>query len=300
VAELDIVASEIADVPNAVCVQITGIVDVTTEDKLKDKLDALVKSGFARFLLNLGGLQFLNSNGFAALVALSDKLRELGGSLVLQDVPEEIDEMATFLGLREFFAIAQNADDAFSKLKRVRDTGSFVPLAAQAESDPEIRLSSLGPAPAPSPYEARIRKETKILRRGNTDKTIKDEPIKRFVTAQYVSSVELHKYYPLRIIINKTGVAAQPAEANVAQVASGEPFAILGENPYVTILPRFKSGLINPLHTNLDVSIENVEYTFWLMPLTQEGIESLKVEVLYGKEKLAELLTPLKAEVDLL
>ncbi|MCK5344599.1 MAG: STAS domain-containing protein [Candidatus Heimdallarchaeota archaeon] len=102
-AELNLIPREIESVPNAIFLQIEGICDVTSEDNLKDMLERLVKSGFARFLIDLGGLKFLNSNGFAQFVALSDKLKQIGGKLVFNNVPSDIFEMVHYLGLNEFF-----------------------------------------------------------------------------------------------------------------------------------------------------------------------------------------------------
>ncbi len=299
-AELNILATKIKNIPNSVQVKLIGVVDVTTEDQLSKKIDSLVKSGYARFLIDLQGLSFMNSNGFATLVALSDKLRELGGSLVLNNATEEIIEMSNFLGLREFFQFAESSKDAASKLKRVRNSGMYVPVPTQSESDPELRLQSLGPSPAPSPYEASIRKTTQKLRRSKTEIIKKEENVERIVTVQYIAKVELHKHYPLRIIINKAGIGAQPTSEKVTQITGIKDIKVLGINPCITIVPKFDGCLVNPGHMNLDLIHENIEYTFWVMPHNSDEIKKAKVQVYYGKETLEELIMPLQLEVKLL
>ena len=107
-ADLSLKPQEIESVPNGIFLRIEGICDVTTEDLLKDELDKLVKSGYARFIIDLEGLKFLNSNGFAQFVALADKLKQIGGKLVLNTVPKDILDMCHFLGLSEFFAFSEH------------------------------------------------------------------------------------------------------------------------------------------------------------------------------------------------
>ncbi|MCK5343052.1 MAG: STAS domain-containing protein [Candidatus Heimdallarchaeota archaeon] len=115
-AELTITPQHIDDMPNSTIVFINGIVDVTTEKKLKYSIDVIVKSGLYNVILNLKDLKFLNSSGFAYFVILSDKLKLIDGSLIMYNVPAPILDMAQFLGLTEFFIIENTQEDALLKL----------------------------------------------------------------------------------------------------------------------------------------------------------------------------------------
>ena len=118
-AELNITPQQIDDMPNSAIVFVEGIIDVTTEKKLKYSVDVIVKSGLHNLVLNLKELKFLNSSGFAYLVNLSDRLKLINGSIIMYNVPKPIFDMAHFLGLNDFFAIEDTQEDALIKLSEI-------------------------------------------------------------------------------------------------------------------------------------------------------------------------------------
>ena len=297
-AELNLIPREIESVPNAIFLEIEGICDVTSEDNLKDMLERLVKSGFARFLIDLGGLKFLNSNGFAQFVALSDKLKQIGGKLVFNNVPSDIFEMVHYLGLNEFFEFTKDYDEGITiisgKGAKSKDTDELkTESKSNAESYPEIRLASFGPAPAQSPSEASYKKSTKYYnqRKGDTGEPEKD--IARIAVISLSPNIILNKHYPVKIKICRKEDFAPDLDSNIETIHCEHEFIIPAVNPYVTILPKFPGCNINPIHTNIDVSFENSEYNFWLLPTNPELIGDSFVQFWYGNEILTVLKTTL-------
>ncbi|MCD4658425.1 MAG: STAS domain-containing protein [Planctomycetes bacterium] len=118
-AELTITPQHIDNIPDSALVFISGIVDVTTDKKLKYSMDVIVKSGLLNLVLDLKDLKFLNSSGFAYFVTLSDKLKLIDGSLIMYNVPDPISDMAQFLGLIDFFIIENTQEDALLKLSDI-------------------------------------------------------------------------------------------------------------------------------------------------------------------------------------
>ena len=119
VAELIITPQQIDNSSTSALVFVDGVVDVTTEKKLKYSIDVIVKSGFENLVMDLKSLKFLNSSGFAYLVNLSDRLKLIDGLIILYNVPASILDMAQFLGLSDFFIIENTQQDALLKLSEL-------------------------------------------------------------------------------------------------------------------------------------------------------------------------------------
>ncbi|MCD4657293.1 MAG: STAS domain-containing protein [Planctomycetes bacterium] len=285
-AELSLLPREIKNIPNAIFLEVAGICDVTSEDKLKNMLGRLVKSGFARFIIDLAGLKFLNSNGFAQFVALSDKLRQIGGKLVLYAVPKDIFEMSQYLGLNEFFEFAQSYDEGIQIIGGINPESS-----TNEDSYPEIRLQSFGPPPTQSPSEASNMNSTKHYSQQQGESGEVEKEIARIAVLTLTTNIVLNKHYPVKVRICKKENFTSEIDSTIETICCEHEFIIPAENPYITILPKFPGCKINPIHTNIDVSIDNSEYSFWILPTNPELIGEAFIQFWYGNEILTFLKT---------
>ncbi len=293
-AELNLIPHEIESIPNAIFLEIEGICDVTSEDNLKEMLERLVKSGFARFIIDLGGLKFLNSNGFAQFVALSDKLRQIGGKLVFNAVPKDIFEMAHYLGLNEFFEFSEDLEEGMSIISgKSAEAAKTEPTKSNAESYPEIRLASFGPAPAQSPSEASYKKATKYYNQNKGESSEQEKDFARIAVLTLTTDIILNKHYPIKIKICKKENFLAEIDRNLETIRCEHEFIIPAKNPYITIFPKFPGCNINPIHTNIDISFESAEYSFWVLPTNPDTIGDSFVQFWYGNEILTVLKTTL-------
>jgi anti-anti-sigma factor len=67
----------------AVQVRLTGVLDVETVDEFKAQTEPLLQRGVVHFSIEMSGLEYLDSSGLAALVALRRQAK--GGTISLQD-----------------------------------------------------------------------------------------------------------------------------------------------------------------------------------------------------------------------
>ncbi|HLF27257.1 MAG TPA: STAS domain-containing protein [Anaerolineae bacterium] len=67
--------TEIIQLGKVVVVAVRGEVDTTTVDRLHNVFDALVTRGEQNYVIDLGGVTFMDSSGLAALASLYKRIR---------------------------------------------------------------------------------------------------------------------------------------------------------------------------------------------------------------------------------
>jgi anti-sigma B factor antagonist len=95
-----------------VVVDVRGEVDVYTSPKLRERLVALVNDGALRVVVNLDGVDFIDSTGLGVLVGVLKRLRARGGSLSLVCGQDGLLRVFTITGLEKVFAIHRSVEAA--------------------------------------------------------------------------------------------------------------------------------------------------------------------------------------------
>jgi len=97
-------------------VTLVGRLDQTFEELLARTLEQLVEQQQVRVIVDLGGLNFLNSRGVSAFIAAVDELRGAGGDLKLARAPAQSRLVLERLGIHQIlqhFDTVDQAADAF-------------------------------------------------------------------------------------------------------------------------------------------------------------------------------------------
>ena len=93
---------------------VSGEVDVYTAPALRDRIADLLDSGQQRLVIDLGGVEFLDSTGLGVLVAGLNRAREVGGSLSLVCPQERVLKLFRITGLDEVFTVHSTVDEALA------------------------------------------------------------------------------------------------------------------------------------------------------------------------------------------
>jgi anti-anti-sigma factor len=80
-------------------------------------LMALIKGGILKMVIDLDGLEFIDSRGIGTLINAAKLIRERHGDLVLARVPESIDKVFRPVNLQRFIKIFPTEQDALNYLK---------------------------------------------------------------------------------------------------------------------------------------------------------------------------------------
>ena len=93
-----------------------GELDTYTAPTLRDRLADLQESGTNTVVIDLSGVDFLDSTGLGVLVASLERAKQLGGALPLVCAEERILRLFRITGLDAVFTICQTVDDAIKSV----------------------------------------------------------------------------------------------------------------------------------------------------------------------------------------
>ncbi|MEJ7582789.1 MAG: STAS domain-containing protein [Acidimicrobiales bacterium] len=91
---------------------VTGEVDVATAPRLREKLIDLVNGGQHRIVIDLGGVEFLDSTGLGVLVGALKRVRTHDGELALVCDEPRILKVFEITGLTKVFRMHRSVDEA--------------------------------------------------------------------------------------------------------------------------------------------------------------------------------------------
>jgi anti-sigma B factor antagonist len=93
-------------------VDVKGEIDVYTAPKLREKLIELVSEGSYDVVVNLEGVDFLDSTGLGVLVGALKRVKAHDGSLALVCTQDKILKIFKITGLTKVFPIHDSVEEA--------------------------------------------------------------------------------------------------------------------------------------------------------------------------------------------
>lgn len=91
---------------------VSGEVDVFTAPKLREQLITLVEAGSKDIIVNLEGVEFLDSTGLGVLVAGLKRVKTADGTLSIVCTKEKVLKVFKITGLTKVFPIHESVDRA--------------------------------------------------------------------------------------------------------------------------------------------------------------------------------------------
>jgi anti-sigma B factor antagonist len=95
-------------------IEVAGEIDVYTAPKLRDRIADLVASGHHDLVIDLEGVEFLDSTGLGVLVGGLKRVRTQDGSLQLICTQERLLKIFRITGLAKVFAIHDSQESALA------------------------------------------------------------------------------------------------------------------------------------------------------------------------------------------
>lgn len=93
-----------------------GEIDIASVGVLQQALDQLLEPGPTRLVLDLEGVQYLDSTGLGAITASRGRAREEGGDVVVVCTRARILRLFAITGLDRVFSICASRDEAVAAL----------------------------------------------------------------------------------------------------------------------------------------------------------------------------------------
>ncbi len=103
--------------PNHAVLHLKGmLMDKTHSAPLLAEVDTLVKNGTNRYVVNLAGMDYMNSSGLNTLVNILTKSRTKGGEVVVANVSEKVKQLFLITKLNTLFTITDSIEEAEKNL----------------------------------------------------------------------------------------------------------------------------------------------------------------------------------------
>lgn len=93
---------------NAV-IELTGILDLGTVNKLRLALDELIASGSKNVVMDMAGVQFVDSSGIGFIARMQRKLQEQECSLSMRNLSPQLESALRLTGMGTYFNIDANS-----------------------------------------------------------------------------------------------------------------------------------------------------------------------------------------------
>lgn len=105
-------------VDGVVVLVIGGKINTEASEDLLKKMTDLIDNGARHLLLDLSGVEYVNSSGLRVLLTVAKKMTDPSGKIVLADVTELISQVLQVSGCTQHIGVYPSREDA---LKALRD-----------------------------------------------------------------------------------------------------------------------------------------------------------------------------------
>ena len=84
-------------------INLEGVLASDTVIGLMSRIDELVKTGCFSLSIDMAGVQTVSAGGIGAIIRISEKLKEYGGGIVLENIPQIVLEIFQLPGFNTYF-----------------------------------------------------------------------------------------------------------------------------------------------------------------------------------------------------
>ncbi|MCB1139648.1 MAG: STAS domain-containing protein [Leptospiraceae bacterium] len=101
---------------NSVVFRPRGSLDIYTAPEFRAALDGLKENGRMHFILDLSGIEYIDSTGLGSLASFMDKVKKDDGSLRLAGLQGVVHKAFVFTNLLDLFNISATVEEAIESL----------------------------------------------------------------------------------------------------------------------------------------------------------------------------------------
>ncbi|MFZ2955905.1 MAG: anti-sigma factor antagonist [Candidatus Ozemobacteraceae bacterium] len=111
------ISNHVVDSRNVVIIEWTGEVGTETVNYFKDRIDQVLSEGVTHLILDLAGINRLNSMGFGVIAAAFKKIRKQGGQMVICQPSPCVHELFELTRMTKVIAICPTQEQALAIFK---------------------------------------------------------------------------------------------------------------------------------------------------------------------------------------
>ncbi len=115
---MDLMLNEYSAAPGSTVIAVSGEIDVYTAPRLREALVSLVDAGNYRLIVDMEGVEFLDSTGLGVLVGGLKRVRAHDGVIDLVCTQGRILRIFRITGLSRVFTIYDSVDEALASQEK--------------------------------------------------------------------------------------------------------------------------------------------------------------------------------------
>lgn len=108
--------AQVEEKGDVVVVRIDGRLDAATSPQLEKRINSIIDSGHFKIILNFANVEYLSSAGMRLMLAISKKLKNLEGKVVVCNMHEEVMEVIKMAGFQNVIEIYPSEDESFAHI----------------------------------------------------------------------------------------------------------------------------------------------------------------------------------------
>lgn len=116
-SNLRVVLHERGNQADIAVLQVYGSLDTVSAYTFQEQLEALIHSGWYRFIIDLDQLEYISSAGIGVFPAISGELQWYDGEIMFARVPEKIYKLFELVGLTTQFTITDTVEQALEEFE---------------------------------------------------------------------------------------------------------------------------------------------------------------------------------------
>ena len=116
-------------------IKVGGYIDTTTSSELERALDALLKAGVFRIIIDLGNVDYISSAGWGIFISEIKGIRERGGDLKLVKMIPDVYEVFELLEFHYILKAYDTVQQAIQDFDREGGVATYVETAEEEEDE---------------------------------------------------------------------------------------------------------------------------------------------------------------------
>lgn len=98
--------------PDVIIINLKGRLDVHYSSEVEEEINKFIQSGKIKIIISLNDIEYLSSSGLRIFIAVSRKLKEVGGQLKLIKLNETAKKIFKIVELIDMFDIYESEEEA--------------------------------------------------------------------------------------------------------------------------------------------------------------------------------------------
>ena len=108
----DILISKVGARADIIVVHVLGPLDTVAAYNFREQLDALIKRGNSKYIIDLEKLEYISSAGIGVFPAVAPELQKKKGGIIFVNVSEKTLKLFNMIGLTTIFKVKDTLENA--------------------------------------------------------------------------------------------------------------------------------------------------------------------------------------------